>query len=718
MSLNNLRIDLEYRTDEHRDIGHSFIVPALKESTIYKRCVGFFSSSALLNLSEGLSYLSQKDNSHIYLVASPILYKEDVEAIKKGYQNRSNIVEKALIRQIKGGYDEFDSERLNFLCHLIENGILDIKIADMDNIDGESIDGIYHEKFGLFEDEEGNYIGFSGSLNESETALSRNFEHIMTFTSWKDPERIDILKRNFDNLWNNKTRYLNVYDFPKAVKEELFKYRKNSYHSDLDEYIAKKKKEKLAKLPSYNFPYPLHPYQKEAINNWASHGFKGIFDMGTGTGKTVTAYAAIVGIYNRIHNAKQKLGVIILCPQLHLVNQWVEDAKFFNINFIIADSQYSYEEKLKQAIYDFNNDISDNFFLITTNASYCTTKLQTILSKINSDSILFVADEAHNLGAYKISRLLNPKYKYRLALSATIDRHNDDEGTNAIRNYFGDVVIHYGLKEAIRDGFLTRYFYYPIPVFLTDDEQERYKELTSQISRCLINNGGKKELSEKGKKLAIQRARLIATAENKLQALKEEISDQKNENNILVYCGSGSNEIQIEDKDISRQIDLVTDLLGNQLNMSVSRYTSRETPEVREDIKNDFQNRKIQALIAIKCLDEGVNIPSIQKAYILASSTNPREYIQRRGRVLRLFKGKKYAYIYDFITLPYLNEEREDANDFVALAKNEINRIKEFSSLSENASDSAIMIKNITSTFGLDQFKESEDFEFLDNWED
>lgn len=186
----------------------------------------------------------------------------------------------------------------------------------------------------------------------------------------------------------------------------------------------------------------------------------------------------------------------------------------------------------------------------------------------------------------------------------------------------------------------------------------------------------------------------------------------------MVYCGSGSNEIQIEDKDISRQIDLVTDLLGNQLNMSVSRYTSRETPEVREDIKNDFQNRKIQALIAIKCLDEGVNIPSIQKAYILASSTNPREYIQRRGRVLRLFKDKKYAYIYDFITLPYLNEEREDANDFVALAKNEINRIKEFSSLSENASDSAIMIKNITSTFGLNQFKESEDFEFLDNWED
>jgi superfamily II DNA or RNA helicase len=282
-------------------------------------------------------------------------------------------------------------------------------------------------------------------------------------------------------------------------------------------------------------------------------------------------------------------------------------------------------------------------------------------------------------------------------LSATIDRHNDEEGTAKLFDYFGKKCIEYSLDRAIDEKKLTPYKYYPIIVTLNEQELQKYNELSYEIGKCVIKGkktGGLK-LSERGKRLALARARLVAGAEDKISKLEEYIVPYLHDKHVLVYCGAtklleNNQEFTAVDDDDLRQIDVVTNLLGNKLNMKVSQFTSKEDVEEREILKREFADgHSLQVLIAIKCLDEGVNIPKIKVAFILASTTNPKEYIQRRGRVLRLAPGKDYAEIYDFITLPRdLGEVSsltvEQINREIKLVKSELSRAEEFARLAMN----------------------------------
>lgn len=724
MGLKNIEIKESYRTDTCPDLGTYFVSNVLEESVIYKRAVGFFSSSALIKLSRGISHLVKKPNCHIYFVVSPILYESDVEAIKKGYNNRREIVEKAMLREFKEPTNEIECERLNYLCHLIEKGILDIKVADKQNENNENELGMFHEKIGLFEDENDDKVAFCGSLNESDNAFSRNFESIQVFKSWEETKRVAIIEDDFDRLWNNNTKSLYVYDFPEALLNKIFKYKKQTYIDNIDLYEKEiiEKNKIIEDYPKCNYKFSLYKYQKDAINKWAKQNYKGLFDMGTGTGKTITALTASVKLLERL---KHRLAIIIVCPYTHLVEQWVEEKDNFNIDFLVGYSDNKHKDylsKLKQLVQDYNDKIINYFYFITTNASYKLERVQNVLRKIKGN-VLFIADEVHNFGAEGLRNALIDSFPYRIGLSATIDRHRDEEGTNAIYEYFGDPVIHYGLKEAIANDVLTRYYYYPILVYLDDDEQEKYIDLSKKIKKnCIIKNN-KMSLTKQGELYALLRARVIATAKNKISKLKEIIVEKgfENEHNMLVYCGTG--KIGGEQDAEEKQIDEVCKMLGNELKMKIARYTSKESTEERKIISESYKNGKdLQALVAIKCLDEGVNIPSIKTAFILASSTNPREYIQRRGRVLRKFNGKMYSYIYDFVTLPIPFDKISYCDDsyiefFTALAKNEIERIKEFSSLSENEHESDILINEITSKYKLNRINVNETYEKID-WED
>ena len=723
MKFTEIDIKDKYRSDECPDLGTYFVSKMLECSVIYKRAVGFFSSSALLKISRGISYMLANENCHIYFVVSPILYKEDVEAIKKGYQNRRDVVEQALLREFKDPGDEFESERLNFLCHLIEENILDIKVADKVSSYDEDEMGMFHEEIGLFVDESDNKLAFTGSLNESDNAFTNNFESIQVFKSWEEPKRVAMIEDDFDRLWDDKTNTLDVYDFPEACKNALFKYRKATYHRDIDDYEAKERirKQLTDSKPECRYKFELYDYQKKALNKWANQGFRGLFDMGTGTGKTITGLTAAVKLLERL---KYRMATVIVCPYTHLVEQWIEEEENFNIKFIVgySDSKYkNYESILGQTIQDYNDKIIDNFFFITTNASFKLERVQRLLRGIKGDA-LFIADEVHNFGAQGLRESLIDSFKYRIGLSATIDRHRDEEGTQALYSYFGDPVIHYGLKEAIDNDVLTRYFYYPITVSLNDEELSKYLELTDKISKNTFISNGEPKLTKEGERLAIARARIVATASSKVEVLKREIEKYKNDHNLLVYCGTGKVSGGING-DEERQIDEVCRMLGHELGMKVARYTSRENVDERKIIKERYKDGDdLQAVVAIKCLDEGVNIPSIKTAFILASSTNPREYIQRRGRVLRKFKGKKYSYIYDFVTLPIPMDEismysSEFLKGFKSLAKNEVDRIKEFSSLAENEHESDVLINEITETFGLNDFDIVNENDYI-NWED
>ncbi|MEH7131405.1 DEAD/DEAH box helicase family protein [Neobacillus drentensis] len=469
----------------------------------------------------------------------------------------------------------------------------------------------------------------------------------------------------------------------------------------------------------------IREYQAKAIENWEINDFRGIFNMATGTGKTITGLAAAAHLAKTLNH---KLAVVIVCPYQHLVDQWVEDIQLFNMKPIIGHSasrQKKWKERFKTAVESYNLEVNGHFCLVTTNATFSSNFVQQQLRTINRN-LLLIVDEAHNFGADHLNSKLLDNANYRLALSATIYRHNDEEGTNALFNYFGNVCIEYTLEMAIRNDMLTPYYYYPIPIFLNDAELQEYRELTAKIGSMIKKDRfGKVTFSDSAKMLLLKRAKIIAGASEKINALERSIREYRDKSHILVYCGATtisdpSYEEGRTDEDEKRQIDVVVNLLGNKLDMKVSKFTSEESANEREILKKSFDKGDfLQALVAIRCLDEGVNIPSIDTAFILASSTNPKEYIQRRGRVLRKFKGKKYAKIYDFITLPIPFNQLSDLSEdeilsLKSLPLREIVRMKDFASVAENSSVADDLINNIQDYYYLNRGEiNSNDFDIF-----
>jgi len=716
MSFRELTLLKHYKTYKN-NIVKEFYIPVLKSAVLYQRSVGFFSSTALIELTKGISGLV-KNNGKIQFIVSPYLTEEDVKAIEKGYEKRK-IIECALLRELKEPETYFQEERLNLLAHLIENGILELKVAFTPP---DKKTGMYHEKVGIAEDENGNKIVFTGSLNETINAFYNNYESIVVFTSWEESrEYADEMQRDFDLLWSGQEEDIEVIDFPEVVREKIKVYMKPEVSYDIDIVEKIEEGEEIERgNPRIPEGFVLRDYQLEAIETWKKNGYHGIFDMATGTGKTYTGLGAVAKLFKE----KNKLAVIIVCPYQHLVEQWVEDIELFNMEPIIgysASKQKNWKQRLEDDVLDFDLGIIDSFCFVTTNATYASKFVDDIMNRLGKNTLLLI-DEAHNFGSNKLRKRLYPQIEFRLALSATLERHGDEEGTEALKEYFGKKCIEYDLKRAINEGKLTPYYYYPILVYLDEDELIEYKDLSYRASKeCHKDKHGKLQVTEKGKMLLLQRARRIAGAKGKLDILREKMQEYKDDSHILVYCGA--TRVQTfeydeseRDEDGERQIVAVSKILGNELGMKVTHFTSNESAQEREAIKRQFATRNpYQAIVAIKCLDEGVNIPSIKTAFILASTTNPKEYIQRRGRVLRLAKDKPYAVIYDFVTLATplenVNVYGADFSCERALAKRELARIKEFGEISLNSRDSDRLINELTCTYQIsdDELGDMED---------
>lgn len=702
MSLRDIQIDSEYRTLSC-DMANDFYIPMLGEAILYKRAVGFFSSSALAAISAGI-YELYENGGKIQLIASPRLSSEDIEAINDGYQQREEIIKGALKREFEDCTDFCQQNRLNLLATLIAKGILDIRIAV--TIGKKGI-GMYHEKMGLIEDIEGNIVAFSGSMNETDTAIHDNYEAIDVFCSWisTDNKRVERKNQAFLKMWDGLDENICVMKFPEIEKEFIEKYQMG----DID---AKSLKEGWAAYhvkPTFGLVKPewlnLYDYQQEAIKNWQANDYCGIFDMATGTGKTLTALGAVAELCKNV----KRLAVIIVCPYQHLVGQWVEDIRAFGANPIIGysgSSYTNYKKELKNRIFNFNYKITDFFCFITTNASFMSKAINEEIRKLSQDTIL-VVDEAHNFGAKNLQNTLQQDFTYRLALSATLERQGDEDGTNILRNFFGNKCIEYGLERAIAEKKLTPYYYYPVIVYLTDAELDKYQLYTSKIIQNIVKRKDKTIVTNLAKEFMLKRARLVAGASEKIEKLREMANDFKNEKNMLIYCGATNVQgyDNCSDDDI-RQIDYISRMLNFDFGMSTAQFTSREDSKERKRRLEEFQNGEIQALIAIKCLDEGVNVPAIKTAYILASTTNPKEYIQRRGRVLRLYPGKEAAYIYDFITLPrelttVENTSSELAKSERALVVKEIRRMREFCHIALNPYETQMLIMDLRDIYNV-----------------
>ena len=687
MSLKDLNLKISYRSSEDNMV-KTFYNPTLSVAVNYKRAVGYFTLASLINASQGLSNLIS-NGGNVQIIASPKLTEEDINTINMGYKMKDDVYLDAMIRELSNISSPVEKERLNYLATLIADDRLDIKIAVMDNY------GAYHEKFGLIEDSDSNRIMFTGSMNETANGQYTNFESFVVFKSWEfgGKEYIDEYVKNFNDLWENKTNRLEIKEFPLAVKEKLLEYRLPNYKDEnipeiSDDIEDDLFENKYPRLPDWFKP---RDYQNEAITRWQENNYRGLLSMATGTGKTLTGLLGLT----RLYNEEKKLATIIVCPYQHLVEQWAEDVRAFNINPVLCYSKYDWRSQVYRKIKFINNGTIDNFTLITTNSTFVSQDMIDFISKIESN-ILLIVDEAHNSSQGEMRSALDDKYKYRLGLSATPRKFRDDEATEFIYNFFGGEVYSFDLKRAIDEDFLTKYYYYPHVISLTEDEQIKYNDLSTKIAQNIKEENGKIIINDFAKNLLIKRARLIASASNKLLELRSLLSDYQDKNFILVYCGAAKT-IDDDDNNEVKQIEKVCRILGKEYEISNHKFTAEESPEKRKEIIDMFSDgRSLQAIVAIKCLDEGVNIPAIQHAFILASSTDPKEFIQRRGRVLRKYKDKEFAYIHDFVTVPC-------STDYVGnLVETELKRVYEFNDLAYNKDSNMEMINTLLSQYNVD----------------
>lgn len=691
-----------------------FYIPCLERAVVYKRAVGYFSSNILLQISKGLGAFADH-HGKMKLLVSPKLEKEDYEAIKKGYDAREYITDK-LVKTFDFNIDfQQRNERFKMLAYMIQSGLLEIKIVVLLENNNAAM---FHRKVGIMEDENGNHISFSGSGNETYNGYNLNDEEFDVFCSWLSDDsdmRCSAKEMSFDNVWDNRSKGLISIPFPEVIKNHLITYcEDNSLEqysfADVDiklkEYILSLKN--AEKTPCVPKSIHFYDYQKQAIENWKNSNFNGIFDMATGTGKTFTAIGAICSLFNE----KKKLITFICCPYIHLVDQWCEELLAFNIDPIKCYGNLNYEKKLKRALVKFKQERQKFVCVVITNSSFIKEQIQELVT-LNLNDTLLVVDEAHNFGANEISKTMEIQFPYRLALSATLDRYGDEIGTKKLYDFFGEKSISYPLSRAIEEGKLTPYKYYPVIVSLNEDEYDEYISLSKKIVKYHTDDG---TLSDQAKRLLIKRARLVAGAQNKLVAFENIIQKYKDKSNILVYCGAvkygqfGYEEATEEKK----QIEKVLNILNIKLNIVSTKFTAEENTEQRHSILNAFKDNDVQALVAIKCLDEGMNIPAIKTAFILASSTNPKEYIQRRGRVLRKSSNKEFAEIYDFITLPVPLEKNrffKSANYSIEcnLVKKELIRLLDFAGLSMNSSYSNDIIVKIKEKYDMYTINEEED---------
>ncbi len=695
MSLKELNFKKSYDSDSD-NILKDFYIPALSESTEYLRLAGFFSSTSLAVAAKGMATFI-KNGGKMKLIVSAKLQKEDIDAIREIYQNKEEeLIEKIMIKDLENLEDEFIKDHVRALGWMIFNKKLEIKIAIVSDKQGVPLEankieqlGIFHQKIGILKDKKGNIISFSGSDNESASGWVSNIEEFKVFCNWNYSEQdyleADVAK--FERFWNNIARRTKVIDIPTAIRNKFIEIAPKTIEEiNLVKWYKKwhelKTEEEIKKVTIWE-------HQKRAIENWFNNNKRGVFEMATGTGKTFTA----LGCLERTLNEEDKIVIVISCPYNHLIKQWADDLEEFGIkiDFIIADSSnYRWKNKLTDKIYDILNGISDKILIFTTHTTFSSDDFIDIIKRLNVKTFL-IADEVHGIASKERKKGLIDVYNFRLGLSATPRRWFDDDGTEKIFDFFGKTVYEFSLKEAITTinpstgkTYLCPYYYKPYFVDLTDEEFTEYERESTKIAKMYHVSKNKEEKEELLTLLFEKRQQIIRNATNKLVAFKQILDDIKIITDCLIYCSP-------------QQIDLVQDILNSydRQNIIQSSFTMKTgiNPQKefgglseREFLLKKFAEGEFHVLVAMNILDEGVDVPSAKIAIILASTGNPRQYIQRRGRVLRRSLNKDIAIIYDIIVIPSLPKDtpQELMELEKKILKKELIRYKEFSDAAKN----------------------------------
>ena len=667
-------------------LAEEVLIPAFKASEKVDCMVGFFSSEVLTSLAPGLATYIERSDESFRLIISPLLRQDDLDAIEAGTQTAEDIASEILDAMVITE-DLLQQHTLKCLSHLLRVGRLEIQIALMK-------DALFHPKVWLFQAGE-DVMAAHGSSNVTHAGIKKNIEQIAISKSWDDPNQRYITEKltyQFQQLWENKEDHCLVLPIPKAIKEKLLKtYGTENPPTEAD---LQGLYNRAAGLAEEQEPYELtspqtaqfaipsdlryedgpFAHQGKAVNAWCDAGFQGVLEMATGSGKTITAMICA----HRLYNAHKPLLIVVAAPYVPLVQQWCDEIAPFGlrpINLTIAGGARGRARELNRIKRRFRNGSSDVEAVVVSHRTLCDDGFKAELEKFDCTRLL-IADEAHNLGAEGFIADPPSFFEYRLGLSATPVRQYDEEGTDALFSFFGSVVFRFTLKEAI-GRCLVEYDYYVHPVELTPDEMDEWYDLTTKIkANAWRQERGKPD--EYLTKLLRDRRALLETATNKMAALqaafKEE--DLRTLRHTLIYASDKAPE----------QLDAVNAFLKSQ-GILFHQLTYEETADREETARiiRSFQDGTLRVLTAKRVLDEGVNIPQIQKAFILASTTVERQWVQRRGRLLRTCReiGKTHSEIHDFIAMPPDIEKIDD--DARALVRSELLRVQEFASLARNA---------------------------------
>ena len=711
--LRDVDIKAVYESEED-NLLTDFYIPALSEATSYQRSVGYFSAATLTYAAQAFSTFIE-NKGHIQLIVGAFVSNEDFEAVKSGYKDKE--IAEQLGKQFLKHVDEETSSifqcRVKALAWLVAHNRLEIKIALRPN-------GLFHEKVGIIKDADGDCIVFTGSANETDKALlpQFNYESINAFRSWV-PElephwRPHALK--FERLWNNEYSGTAVIEFPEAAKRKLDLIsealeEKPSVEMELvawNEFLGKPKQQPISSLPRVpekinGTPFKIRKHQTKALNKWRANGFIGILALCTGAGKTITSIYGTVQIANKVPG----LVVVIAVPYQDLADQWIEVLELFNIHAIRCyRSRHLWETRLASAVHANQTGTAKFTAIVVVNRTLKSSAFQKHFKALDPSKMLLIGDECHHHGSLSFQGFIPAKTRFRLGLSATPEHYLSEERNEHLESIYGKVVEEYSLAEAVKNEILTPYRYNVIPVELTAEESDKYRTLSAQIGRMFAAQSSSQKGSSENEPLQAKlrdRARVVASASQKITALRR-ILDEINRPipHSLFYCGDGliDTEDPEEDEIGLRQIQVVSKLLHDH-GWTSSQFTARESRRQRDEILDSFKRGYRDSLVAIKCLDEGIDIPACRTAFILASSRDPRQFIQRRGRILRRSKGKDLAEIYDFLVM--LPEAEDDDTGYSRrLLKGELARVAEFAGLSINRHECYNSLRPVLTRYSLE----------------
>ncbi len=663
------------------------LIPCFQAAAQVDCMMGFFSSEVLVSLAPGLATFINCSQESFRLIISPLLRAEDKEAMEKGIASPEDITS-TILKDIIITEDLVEQHTLKCLSWLLRSGRLEIKIALMK-------DALFHPKVWLFRGNS-DVIAAHGSSNMTDAGIRRNIEQISISKSWADPTQHYITEKfcgQFKQLWENEDDSCTVIALPQAIRDSLLQtYRSDTPPTEtafqilycratgtINESLASYESLELPRVlftipPELRFEDGPFEHQGRAVNAWCEASYRGVLEMATGSGKTITAMICA----HRLYEVQKPLLIVVAAPYVPLIQQWCDEILPFGlraVNLTEFNGASGRARELNKIKRRFRAGTSDVETVVVSHRTLCNSGFKAEIEKFNCATLL-IADEVHNLGSEGFITDLPSFFDYRLGLSATPVRQYDEQGTETLLLFFGPVVFQFTLQEAI-GRCLVEYDYYVHPVELTQDEMDKWYELTEKIK----TNAWQSEHEEPDEyltKLLRDRRAILETAENKIAALEAVLmgEDFRKLRHTLIYASDKS----------PQQLDAVNALLKTQ-GVLFHQLTYEETANRNKtkQIIRSFQEGTLGVLTAKRVLDEGVNIPQIERAFILASTTVERQWVQRRGRLLRTCRetSKTHSEIHDFIALPpYRNNIGGDGRNLI---QSELSRVREFANLARNA---------------------------------